>query len=141
MRTSPKRFLVDPSLTVAALGRSPERLIADPATFGSVFEGLCLRDLRVYADCIGAKVFHYHDNSDLEVDVIIENRDGSYVAVEIKLSPESDDSAAATLTSFAKKMEKQGARPPKAMIALSGGGLAHIRDDGIAVVPIIGLRD
>jgi predicted AAA+ superfamily ATPase len=141
MRTGPKRFLVDPSLAIAALGMSPETLINDPATFGMVFESLCLRDLSVYADCLSARLFHYHDNSGLEVDAIVENRDGSYIAIEIKLSGESDDHAAMTLLGFARKMEKQGIPAPKALVVISGGGLAHIRQDGIYVVPITCLRE
>ncbi|MDR1082346.1 MAG: DUF4143 domain-containing protein, partial [Coriobacteriales bacterium] len=141
MRTSPKRFLVDPSLTIAALGMSPKTLVNDPATFGSVFEGLCLRDLKIYANCLSAQLFHYHDNSGLEVDAILESKEGDYIAIEIKLSDQSADHAASTLLNFAKKMKKQGIPAPKALLVISGGGLAHIRKDGIYVVPITCLRD
>jgi predicted AAA+ superfamily ATPase len=89
MRTSPKRYLADPSLTVAALGTTPEQFSGDPATPGVVFEGLCLRNLMAYSGCIGARLYHYRDNSGLEVDFILEHKNGSYAAIEAKLSPAS----------------------------------------------------
>jgi predicted AAA+ superfamily ATPase len=141
MRTNPKRYLADPSLVAASLGLTPERMAADHATFGSIFEGLCLRDLRVYAQCSDARLFHYHDNSGLEVDAIIECSDGTYIAAEIKLSPDADDSAMATLMRFDRKMRKQGIPAPSALLVITGGGLLHVREDGIVVVPVTALRD
>jgi predicted AAA+ superfamily ATPase len=125
-RTSPKRYLVDPSLTMAALGASPERLMVDRATYGSVFEGLCLRDLRVYAAQSGARLFHYRDNSDLEIDAIIEEPSGSYGAFEVKLSGGIEDGIAA-LKRFERKMLRQGTQRPTVRAVITATGPAYLR--------------
>jgi len=141
VRTAPKRYLVDPSLVCAALGMSASRLLNDLPTFGTVFEGLCMRDLQVYALANDAKLLHYHDHDGLEVDFIIQARDGSYAAVEVKLNPEHVDSAAASLNRFAAKMAGKGAALPKLRLAITGTGNAHRRQDGIIVAPITTLRN
>ncbi|MDR3052724.1 MAG: DUF4143 domain-containing protein [Coriobacteriales bacterium] len=140
-RTSPKRYLVDPSLTVAALGASAERLLVDMPTFGQVFEGLCVRDLLVYCSLFDATLHHYHDESGLEVDAIIERRNGDFGAVEIKLNAGHENLAAASLTKFQAKMRSAGARTPSFLLIITGGGLAYQRDDGVFVVPITCLRN
>jgi predicted AAA+ superfamily ATPase len=140
-RLSPKRYLVDPSLVAAALGMAPAKLLADMPTFGSVFEGLCVRDLQVYAWMMDAKLCHYHDEDGLEVDVIIERRDGEYAAVEVKLTQGNEDVAARTLLRFDKKMRAKGVLPPKLSIIVTGGGLSYRREDGIVVAPVTCLRD
>jgi predicted AAA+ superfamily ATPase len=140
-RTSPKRYLVDPSLVCAALGMGKERLLADMPTFGQVFEGLCMRDIQVYAWMMEAKLLHYHDDDGLEIDMILEKQDGSYMAVEVKLNPGHEDTAAASLQRFAKKMQAKGAQPPTCSVIVTGSGLAYTRTDGIVVVPITSLRD
>jgi len=140
VRTSPKRYLTDPSLATAALFVSADRLLSDHTTFGSIFEGLCLRDLSIYASLMNANLFHYHDNTDLEVDAIIELADGTYGAVEIKLGGGVDEGAA-VLTRFRQKMIAQGAEQPTTLIVITASGLLHKRSDGVAVVPITCLRD
>jgi predicted AAA+ superfamily ATPase len=140
-RMSPKRYLVDPSLAAAALGISAERLMEDLPTFGMIFEGLCMRDLQVYAWLMDARLLHYHDDDGLEVDFIVERRDGSYAAVEVKLNPGHEDIAAASLTRFSSKMQAKGSPPPQTSLIVTGSGLAFTRDDGISVVPITSLRD
>jgi predicted AAA+ superfamily ATPase len=141
VRVSPKRYLVDPSLAVASLMGSVDSLLANRPGFGTVFEGLCLRDLRVYCEQMDASLFHYHDESGLEVDAIIERRDGSYAAVEIKLSSSQIDEAASSLKKFARKMHKQGRKPPSLLLVLTGGGPVEQREDDIIVVPITCLRN
>lgn len=89
LRTKPKRYFVDPSIPAAALGMGPERLLSDGQTFGLLFESLCVHDLRVYTACLpGAhpgSLRYYGDSDGLEVDVVIELRDGRWAALEIKL--------------------------------------------------------
>ena len=85
IRTSDTRYFVDPSIAVASLGLGPNDLINDLHTFGLIFESLCIRDLRVYAESIKGKVYHYRDANDLECDAVIHLRDGSYGLIEIKL--------------------------------------------------------
>jgi predicted AAA+ superfamily ATPase len=138
--SSPKRMFTDPSLAVAALGATPAILSADLQAFGSIFEGLCLRDLLIYAAANSAGVFHYRDNSKLEVDAIVETRDGSWAAFEVKLSPKKCGEGAKSLLALRDKMVSQGANPPICLTVLTGAGVAGRREDGVYVVPIQTLR-
>jgi predicted AAA+ superfamily ATPase len=140
IRSAPKRLLTDPSLAAAALATSPERLLFDLNTFGFLFEGLCLRDLAVYADAMDASLYHYRDNSGLEVDAVVETQDGNWGAFEIKLGAHRVDEAAGSLLRMRKKMTENGVKAPACMVVLTGGGLGRRREDGVGVVPINGLR-
>jgi predicted AAA+ superfamily ATPase len=141
MRLSPKRYLTDPSLVVSALGSSPAELLADHSSFGQIFEGLCLRDLAVYAGINDAELLYYRDYNDLEVDAILRRPNGSYAAFEIKLSASMEDVAASTLKKFAARMKSLDVQPPVCMGIITGDGAARQRDDGIIVIPIACLRD
>jgi len=140
MRQAPKRVFSDPSLAIAALGVNKDRLIQDLKTFGFMFENLCLRDLAVYAGFHGGKVFHYHDNSELEVDAVIEMPDGSWGAFEIKLSQEQIETAAKTLLRMKDKMISAGYQPPTCLAVITGGGIAQLREDNVYVIPINALK-
>ena len=85
IRTSETRYYVDPSIAVAALGIGPKDLTNDLNTMGLLFETLCVRDLRVYAESIGGTVLHYRDKSGLECDTVIHLKNGRYGLAEIKL--------------------------------------------------------
>jgi predicted AAA+ superfamily ATPase len=139
MRQAAKRIFSDPSLAIAALGVNRERLLRDLKTFGFMFENLCLRDLAVYAGYYGGSVFHYHDNSELEVDAVVEMPDGSWGAFEIKLGEAQIETAANTLLRMRNKMTAAGAEPPACLAVITGGGIARIRDDAILVLPITAL--
>ena len=134
--SSPKRMLVDPSLVVAALGTTSEKLYKDFQAFGTIFEGLCLRDLLVYADAIDAEVYHYRDNSNLEVDAIVEKRDGTWGAFEIKLGGRGIDQGAKSLLQLRDKMDRQGHSVPVTLTIITGSGICMTRPDGVNVVPI-----
>ena len=150
LRESPKRQLCDPSLAVAALGMDAKGLMADRRTFGFVFESLCTRDLRVYMSPLDGEVTHYHDHSDLEVDLILEMPDGRWGAVEVKLSEAGVESGAENLLALRDKLRKAGekeagrigsadgkrGRPPEFMMVLTATGYAYVREDGVMVVPI-----
>jgi len=140
MRQAPKRIFSDPSLAISALGMSRERLMKDLKTFGFMFENLCLRDLAVYAGFYGGSLFHYHDNSELEVDAIVEMPDGAWGAFEIKLGEGQVEAAAKTLLRLRDKIVSAGAGSPACLAIITGGGIARIRDDGIYVLPINILR-
>jgi predicted AAA+ superfamily ATPase len=140
MRQSPKRIFTDPSLAIAALGVNKARLLHDISTYGFMFENLCLRDLAVYASCYGANLFHYHDNSELEVDAIIEMPDGAWGAFEIKLGEAQVDKASYTLLRMKNKLTAAGVEPPACLAVITGGGVARLGDDGIYVIPINALR-
>lgn len=136
VRKAPKRHLVDPSLAVAAMGASPKALVADPETFGQVFESLVFRDLSVYSQTIGATVRAYNDSSGSEIDAVIVQGD-RWAAVEVKLSSHPDvvDRAAANLVRITNLM----ARPAVARIVITATGPSYRRADGVAVVSILDL--
>jgi len=141
MLTSPKRLYSDPSLAVAAMRCGPDALLADLQTFGGVFEGLVLRDLAVYATTQGATLYHYRDNSNLEVDAILEFPDSSWAAFEIKLGPKKAGQGASTLVRLRSKLVDRGFTPPRCLAVITSNGIAQKREDGIYIVPIGLLRD
>ena len=140
LRQAPKRIFTDPSIAAASLGANRERLLKDLNTFGFLFENLCLRDLEIYAGFYGGNVFHYHDNSDLEVDAVIEMPGGEWGAFEIKLGANQAEAAATTLLRMKVKMIASGVQPPACLAVITGGGIAMQRDDGVYVLPINALR-
>jgi predicted AAA+ superfamily ATPase len=141
VQSSPKRIFADPSLAVAGLRASPERLLKDLPAFGNIFENLCYRDLCVYADAVDAKVFHYRDDSDLEVDAIIESEDDRYGAFEIKLNPGRTNEGVRTLLRFREKMISRGNAKPACLVVLTGGGSCYTGEDGVSVVPVTALKE
>ncbi len=136
LRTAPVRTFVDPSLATAALGVEPQRLLKEPEFFGLVFESLVVRDIRVYSQRLGGDVFSYRDNTDLEIDIIVEFRDGRWLACEVKLSPRAIDAAAATLLRLADRVDTEVMGAPAALVVVTGGGYSYRRPDGVDVVPI-----
>ncbi|MCL2043838.1 MAG: DUF4143 domain-containing protein [Treponema sp.] len=140
IRMSPKLMFADPSLAIAALGIGRRRLFEDLNTYGFMFENLCLRDLWAYAELYGGSLYHYRDNSNLEVDAIIEMKDGAWGAFEIKLGENQVESAAQTLLRLKKKMVSDGAREPSCLVVITGGGLGRKREDGVYVIPVNALK-
>lgn len=138
IRTSNIRYFVDPSVAVAALGITPSKLMNDLNTFGLLFETMAVRDLRVYADAINAKVYHYRDKDELECDAIIERRDGSYGLVEIKIGGDyAIREAQNTLNALSKKIDTDKVGKPQfRMILTAVGDYAMQLEDGCIVVPI-----
>ena len=94
VRTSPTRHFSDPSIACAVLHATPEKLLNDFETFGLLFESMCIRDLRVYADALGGDVFHYRDKTGLESDAVIGLHDGRWALIEVKLGEKQVDIAA-----------------------------------------------
>ena len=135
-RRSVKRHFVDPSLAVAALDATPDRLKADLNLTGFLFESLVVRDLRVYAQAAGANVLQYRDNTGLEVDAIVETRDGRWGAFEIKLGAGSVDEGASSLLRFARKVDTSKSGKPSVLAVIVGNGYGYVRPDGVAVAPI-----
>jgi len=137
LRNTPKRILADASLAVSSLGANPESLKDDPKLLGSLFENLVLHDLIIYSGSFGAEVRHYQDNAGLEVDAIIENRDGSWGGVEIKLGYHQEDEAAASLLRLKNKLLLDKQNPPSFLAVIIGiGAIAKKREDGIFVIPV-----
>jgi predicted AAA+ superfamily ATPase len=135
-RRSAKRHFVDPSLAVAAMEAEPAALLRDLNFLGLLFESLVIRDLRIYAQALGGRVKHYQDNSDLEVDAIVEAGD-SWAAFEIKLGGATRiEEGAATLTKFANRIDTKRSGEPKTLGVIVGTGYGYVRDDGVQVIPI-----
>lgn len=143
IRTSDTRYFVDPSIAVAALGLGPSNLINDLETFGLLFETLCIRDLRVYAEAIDGSVYHYRDKSGLECDAVVHLRNGKYGLIEIKLGGDSlIEEGASTLKALANKIDTTRMNVPSFMMVLTAvGDYAYTRTDGIMVVPIGCLKE
>jgi predicted AAA+ superfamily ATPase len=137
LRQAPKRYLFEPSLTVAALGADPKSLAGDTKLLGNIFESLVLHDLQVYVDAMDAKLYQYHDNANLEADAIIEKRNGDWGAMEIKLGYYHEDDAANNLLRLRDKMVNAQQKPLEFLAIVIGvGGISKRRDDGVVVVPI-----
>jgi uncharacterized protein len=135
LRTTPTRHFVDPSLAVAALRAQPSSLLNDLNFFGMLFESLVIRDLRVYAQALGGEVFHYRDQTHLEVDAIVDAQD-RWAAFEIKLGIAQVDQAAANLRKFAARVDTSKRGEPAVLGVIVGSGYGYVRPDGIHVVPV-----
>ncbi len=143
IRTSFTRYFVDPSIAVAALGAGPKDLVNDLETFGLLFETMCVRDLRVYADALGGTVYHYRDKNGLECDAVVHLRNGDYGLIEIKLGGDNlIEEGASTLKELASKIDTTKMKAPSFMMVLIGiGAYTYQREDGVWVVPISNLKD
>ncbi len=143
IRTSDTRYFTDPSIATAVLGLGPKDLMNDLNTFGLIFETLCIRDLRVFADALFGKVYHFRDRNGLECDAVIHLRNGSYGLVEIKLGGDDlIDEGAKTLKTLAQKIDTDKMKHPSFMMVLTAvGPYAYRREDGVYVVPIGCLKD
>lgn len=143
IRSSDTRYYIDSSIAVAALGLGPNDLMNDLETFGLLFETMCIRDLRVYADASGGSVYHYRDKSGLECDAVIHLRNGSYGLVEIKIGGENAiEHGALTLKALASKIDTDKMKAPAFLLVVTAvGDYAYRREDGVYVVPIGCLRD
>lgn len=139
IRTSDTRYFIDPSIATAALGLGPEDLINDLNTFGLIFETLCIRDLRVYADALNGTVYHYRDKNNLECDAVVHLGNGSYGLIEIKLGGNNlINEGAANLLVLANNIDTTKMKKPSFLMVLTGvGEYAYKRpEDGVLVVPI-----
>ncbi|MCQ2310050.1 MAG: DUF4143 domain-containing protein [Bacteroidales bacterium] len=138
VRTTDTRHFVDPSIGTVVLGLGPKDLMNDPDTFGLLFEDMAVRDLRVYADALLGKVYHYRDSDGLECDAVIHLRDGSYGLIEIKLGGVTHiEKGAKTLMGLANKIDTTKMKSPSFLMVLTAqGDYAYHRNDGVCVVPI-----
>ncbi len=143
IRTSDTRYFVDPSIAVAALGIGPKDLINDLELMGLIFENLCVRDLRIYADALDGSVYHYRDKTGLECDAVIHLRNGSYGLVEVKLGGDKlIEGGAESLKRLAERIDTEKMREPAFMMVLCGvAPFAYKREDGVYVVPVTCLKD
>lgn len=143
IRTSDTRYFTDPSIAAAALGIGPNDLVNDLNTFGLLFETLAVRDLRVYAEVLNGKVYHFRDKNGLECDAVVHLRDGRYGLVEVKLGGDVlIGEGAQALLKLSGKIDTERMKAPSFMMVLVGiGSYAYRREDGVYVVPIECLKD
>ncbi len=142
IRTKPTRHFVDPSIASAALGLSPEGLFKDMTTFGLLFESLAVRDLRVYADTLHAKVYKYRDSKKREADIVLQFRDGSWSLIEVKLGNAADiEDAANHLLSIATDIDTKKTGSLNFLMVITKDKFAYRRQDGVYVVPLGCLRN
>jgi uncharacterized protein len=141
LRTTPKRHFVDPSIAAAVLRANSDSLLSDFNTFGLLFESLCIRDLRAYAQAIDGEVFHYRDKSGLEADAIVHLKDGRWGAVEVKMGAKEIDIAVENLKTLREKINLDKMKEPSFLMVLTAGELGYKRGDGVYIVPIGTLRD
>lgn len=136
IRTTAKRHFADPSIATAVMGITASRLLEDFNTFGYLFESLCIRDLRVYADSMDGSVFHYRDKTGLESDAVVVLRDGRWGAVEVKMGAAEFDRAAENLARLAERVNTDKMREPSFLMIATATEFAYQREDGVYVVPI-----
>lgn len=140
LAATPKRHLADPSLAVAALGATPERLLGPEIELaGHLFESQAIHDLRIYAQPHRADVRFYRDNKGLEVDAIVEARDGRWVGVEVKLGHNRVDEGAHNLLALRKKLSEEANEACGALVVLVADSPAYTRPDGVIVSSIASL--
>ena len=138
IRSSDTRYYIDPSIAAAALGIGPNDLLNDLKTFGFLFETLCIRDLRVFADALNGNVYHYRDKDGQECDAVIHLRNGKYGLIEIKLGGDRlIEEGAKNLKVMETKIDTDKMNVPSFLMVLTGtGDFAYRRQDGVYVVPI-----
>lgn len=143
IRSSDTRYYIDPSIAVAALGLGPNDLLNDLKTFGFLFETLCIRDLRVFADVLNGGVYHYRDKEGQECDAVVHLRNGKYGLIEIKLGGDKlIEDGAQNLKVMETKIDTEKMKSPSFLMVLTGtGDYAYRRQDGVYVVPIGCLKD
>ncbi len=143
IRSADTRYYIDPSIAVASLGIGPNDLLNDLNTFGFLFETLCIRDLRVFADALNGEVYHYRDKEGQECDAVVHLRNGKYGLIEIKLGgDELIEEGVENLKKMESKIDTSKMNAPSFLMLLVGiGQYAYRREDGIYIVPIGCLKD
>lgn len=143
IRTSDTRYFIDPSIATAAMGLGPMDLINDLNTFGLIFETLCIRDLKVYAESLNGKVYHFRDRNGLECDAVIHLRNGHYGLIEVKLGGDNAiKEGIETLQSLARKIDTTKMKSPSFLMVLTAvGSYAYRNEEGVYIVPISCLKD
>lgn len=143
IRSSDTRYYIDPSIAAAALGIGPNDLMNDLKTFGFLFETLCIRDLRVFADALNGEVYHYRDKDGQECDAVIHLRNGKYGLVEIKLGGDKlIEEGVTSLKAMEAKIDTDKMNTPSFLMVLTGTGeYAYRRQDGVYIVPVGSLKN
>ena len=138
---SPTRHFVDPAIAAYFLDANPNDLLNDLETMGLLFESLVIRDLRIYAESIGGRVYHYRDHSGQEADAILHFKGGNWAAIEVKLGNKAIDEGAESLKRLSKKIDQESMNKPSFLAVITGTGYAYRREDGVYIIPIGCLRN
>lgn len=133
--STPARHFVDPSLAAAALGATPALLLRDLPTMGTLFESLCIRDLRIYAEYLGGEVFHYRDDAGREADAVVVLEDGRWALIEVKMGSRHIEEGARNLLALAAKIDQSIMGAPAFLAVLAPTQFAFRRPDGVFVIP------
>ncbi|MBP5230218.1 MAG: DUF4143 domain-containing protein [Clostridia bacterium] len=142
VKQAEKRHFSDPAMAAALLNLTSQKLMSDLNTFGFLFESLVERDLGIYAQSFGGKLFHYQDYKNNEIDAVIELADGDWCAFEIKLGAKKIDEGASNLNAVCDDIVKNGGKAPRIKCVICGlSNAAYQRPDGVFVVPITALKD
>lgn len=142
VKQSEKRHFVDPSLPCAILHLTKDKLLNDLDYFGFLFESMVERDLLTYVDSFNAKLYHYQDYANNEIDAVIELEDSSWCGFEIKLGANQIDEAAKNLVRINSKIIEDGGKPAKSLCVICGlVNAAYKRPDGVYVVPFTSLKN
>lgn len=133
LTVTPKRQLADPSLAAALLQMSASRMLEDLETTGFLFESLVAHDLRIHAEALGATCHHYREaEGRLEVDYVLETRDGDWIGVEVKLGEPGVEKASESLRRLAERVHRR----PKALVVITSTSLAYTNPAGVHIVPL-----
>ena len=142
IKQAEKRHFSDPSLAAAILKATPDKLLGDLETLGFLFEAICERDLKIYAQSFDGELYHYQDYNNNEIDAVIELRDGSWCAFEIKLGANQIDTAAENHIKIKNEIREKGGNPPTVLCVVCGlSNAAYKREDGVYVVPLTALKN
>ena len=137
IRTKNTMYFVDPSIAAKAKGLNPDSLFMDMKFFGFLFESLAIRDLRIYCESIGAKLYHYRDSYDRECDAVIVFKNGEFGLVEIKLGDEEViQKAFKTLDAISKDLTNK----PKFKMVITKGEFGYNVDEDKYIVPLACLK-
>jgi predicted AAA+ superfamily ATPase len=141
IRTTAKRHFIDPSIATAVLRADTSKLLHDFNAFGYLFESLCIRDLRIYADSLDGNVYHYRDQLGFEVDAVIQRKDERWAAIEVKMGAGEIEKAAENLIKFRENIDYSKMPQPSFLMVLTATQYAFQMKNGVWVVPITCLRD
>lgn len=140
VKQAPKRHFIDPAIAAVILNATTEKLVNDLNTYGFLFEAMVERDLKIYGESVGGKVYHYQDYKNNEIDAVIELADGRWGAFEIKLGANQIDSAAQNLLEIQAQIASNGGKVPTVLGVICGlTNAAYRRPDGVYVLPITAL--
>lgn len=148
IRSGLKRAFIDPSITVASLGLTPQALMTQLKTFGFIFEQMCVRDLKAYTPDFDSHISYYRDRYGLEADLVLHLADGRYALIECKLGSREIEEGAEHLLELKRLIQEHNEtekqvplREPELLIVMTGGHMAYTRPDGVKVIPLGCLKD